>query len=115
VVATASARALPLGALATTLGVVGPDPARLVRQASDALLAGAGKAGMIVGVDDAHLLDDLSAVLVHQLALRHAATVVPTVQAAEAAAGVLAHPRCSPAGLIWPGGVWRWPAGASTA
>ena len=40
-VATASARTLPLGAFAATLGVVGPDPARLVRQASDALLAGA--------------------------------------------------------------------------
>ncbi len=80
-VATASARALPLGAFAATLGVVGPDPARLVRQASDALLAGAEKAGVIVGVDDGHLLDDLSATLVHQLALRapiaaaHAATL----------------------------------------
>jgi DNA-binding CsgD family transcriptional regulator len=85
VVATASARALPLGAFATTLGVVGPDPARLVCQASDALLAGAGKAGVIVGVDDAHLLDDLSAVLVHQLALRHAATVVLTLRTGETA------------------------------
>ncbi len=85
VVATASARALPLGAFATTLGVVGPDPARLVRQASDVLLAGAGKAGVIVGVDDAHLLDDLSAVLVHQLALRHAATVMLTLRTGETA------------------------------
>jgi hypothetical protein len=60
-VATASARVLPLGAFAATLGVVGPDPARLVRRASEALLAGAGRAGVIVGVDDAHLLDELSA------------------------------------------------------
>jgi type II secretory pathway predicted ATPase ExeA len=59
-VATASARALPLGAFAATLGVLGPDPARLVRQASDALLAGAGKAGVVIGVDDAHLLDEQS-------------------------------------------------------
>jgi DNA-binding NarL/FixJ family response regulator len=51
--ATASARALPLGAFAATLEVVGPDPARLLRQASAALLAGAGRAGVIVGVDDA--------------------------------------------------------------
>jgi ATP-dependent Clp protease ATP-binding subunit ClpA len=42
-VGTSSARALPLGAFAVTLGVAGPDPARLVRQASDALLAGAGR------------------------------------------------------------------------
>jgi hypothetical protein len=84
-VATASARALPLGAFAATLGVVGRDPARLLSQASDALLAGAGKAGVIIGVDDAHLLDELSAVLVHQLALRHAATVVLTLRTGEMA------------------------------
>jgi hypothetical protein len=84
-VATASARALPLGAFAATLGVVGPDPARLVRQASDALLAGADKAGVIVGVDDAHLLDDLSATLVHQLVLRRTATLVLTLRTGETA------------------------------
>ncbi len=88
VVATASARALPLGAFAATLGVVGPDPARLVRQASAALLAGAGKAGagsVIIGVDDAHLLDELSATLVHQLVLRRMASVVLTLRSGEAA------------------------------
>jgi DNA-binding NarL/FixJ family response regulator len=84
-VATASARALPLGAFAATLGVVGPDPARLVRQASEALLAGAGRLGVIVGVDDAHLLDELSAVLIHQLVLRRAAGVVLTLRTGERA------------------------------
>ena len=84
-VGTASARALPLGAFAATLGVVGPDPARLVRQASEALLAGAGRAGVIIGVDDAHLLDELSAVLVHQLVLRQAASVVLTLRTGESA------------------------------
>ncbi|MGH3537881.1 MAG: hypothetical protein ACRDQV_16915 [Pseudonocardiaceae bacterium] len=81
--ATASARALPLGAFAATLGVIGPDPARLLRQASAALLTGAGRAGMIVGVDDAHLLDELSATLVHQLVLRRAASVVLTLRTGE--------------------------------
>jgi predicted ATPase len=84
-VATASARALPLGAVDATLGVVGSDPARLVRQAGDALLAGAGRAGVVVGVDDAHLLDGLSATLVHQLVLRQAASVVLTVRTGESA------------------------------
>jgi len=87
-VATASARALPLGAFAATLGVVGPDPARLVRQAGDALLAGAGKAGVgsvVIGVDDAHLLDELSATLVHQLVLRRAASLVLTLRTGESA------------------------------
>jgi hypothetical protein len=82
-VATASARALPLGAFAATLGVIGPDSARLVGQASEALLAGAGRAGVIVGVDDAHLLDELSATVVHQLVLRRAATVVLTLHTGE--------------------------------
>ena len=81
--ATASARALPLGAFAATLGVVGPDPARLLRQASAALLAGAGRAGVIVGVDDAHLLDELSATLVHQLVLRRVVSVVLTLRTGE--------------------------------
>jgi DNA-binding NarL/FixJ family response regulator len=85
VVATASARALPLGAFAATLGGIGPDPARLVREASAALLAGAGRAGVIVGVDDAHLMDELSAMLVHQLALRRAATLVLTLRTGETA------------------------------
>jgi DNA-binding NarL/FixJ family response regulator len=84
-VGTVSARGLPLGAFAATLGVVGTDPARLVRQASEALLAGAGRAGVIVGVDDAHLLDELSAVLVHQLVLRRAASVVLTLRTGETA------------------------------
>jgi hypothetical protein len=74
-----------LGAFAATLGVVGPDPARLVRQASEALLAGAGRAGVVVGVDDAHLLDELSAVLVFQLVLRRAASVVLTLRTGETA------------------------------
>jgi predicted ATPase len=65
------------------LGVVGPDPARLLRQASAALLAGAGRTEVIVGVDDAHLLDELSATLVHQLVLRRAATVVLTLRTGE--------------------------------
>jgi DNA-binding NarL/FixJ family response regulator len=81
----AAARALPLGAFLTTLGVVGQDPARLVHQASAALLAGAGRSGVVVGVDDAHLLDELSATLVHQLVLRRAATVVLTLRTGQPA------------------------------
>ena len=85
VVATVSAQALPLGAFAATLRIIGADPTRLVQQAADALVAGAGRAGVVVGVDDAHLLDDLSAVLVHQLALNRAATLVLTVRTGEVA------------------------------
>jgi DNA-binding NarL/FixJ family response regulator len=80
---TASARALPLGAFAAALELTGRDPARLVPQATEALLAGAGPAGVVVVVDDAHLLDELSAVLVHQLVLRNAASVVLTLRTGE--------------------------------
>ena len=38
---------------------------------------------LLVFVDDAHLLDNGSAVLVHQLALTQAATVLATVRAGE--------------------------------
>jgi DNA-binding CsgD family transcriptional regulator len=85
VAATASARVLPLGAFAALLDTVGADPARLLQQAIDALVAGAGRAGVVVGVDDAHLLDELSALLVHELALRQAATVVLTLRTGESA------------------------------
>ncbi|MGH8930698.1 MAG: AAA family ATPase [Egibacteraceae bacterium] len=84
-VATASARILPLGAFGAMLGTVGADQSRLVRQATDALLAGAARPGVVVGVDDAHLLDELSALLVHDLALRRAARVVLTLRTGEAA------------------------------
>lgn len=82
-VGTASARGLPLGAFAAQLGSVSGDPPRLLQQATSALLAGAGRAGVVVGVDDAHLLDELSALLVHQLVLTRAATVMVTVRTGE--------------------------------
>ncbi|MGH3670233.1 MAG: AAA family ATPase, partial [Pseudonocardiaceae bacterium] len=84
-VATASSQALPLGVFAATLGMLRPDPARLVGMASEALLAGAGRAGVVIGVDNAHLLDELSAVLIHQLVLRRAASVVLTLRTGEGA------------------------------
>ncbi|MGH3981096.1 MAG: helix-turn-helix transcriptional regulator, partial [Pseudonocardiaceae bacterium] len=45
----------------------------------------AGKAGVVIGVDDAHLLDELSATLVHQMVLRRAASVVLTLRSGETA------------------------------
>ncbi|CAM3703334.1 LuxR family transcriptional regulator [Kibdelosporangium persicum] len=85
VAGTASARELPLGAFAATVKLTDLDPARLVPQATEALLAGAGPAGAVVVVDDAHQLDELSAVLVHQLVLRKAANVVLTLRTGETA------------------------------
>lgn len=81
--ATASARALPLGAFAAVVGTVGSEAAQLVHRAGAALLAGAGPGGVVVGVDDGHLLDDVSALLVHQIVLERAATVVVTIRTGE--------------------------------
>ncbi|MGE3664935.1 MAG: LuxR C-terminal-related transcriptional regulator [Pseudonocardia sp.] len=83
--ATASARALPLGAFAAALGPVDSDPMWLLRRAREVLLAGADRVGVVLGVDDAHLLDDLSATLVHQLVTRRDAWVVLTVRTGEPA------------------------------
>ncbi|MFE7422011.1 hypothetical protein [Rhodococcus sp. NPDC057529] len=58
--ATASARALPLGAFAGVLNVTGQNRSRVMQRAPSALVDGAGSAGVVVAVDDAHLLDDLS-------------------------------------------------------
>lgn len=77
---TASARALPLGAFAAWTEPGGGDASLALNRTMDALLHGAGPAGAVVAVDDAHLLDDLSALLVHQLVLRQAAAVVITVR-----------------------------------
>ena len=83
--ATASARSLPLGAFATVLGPISGDPIHLLQQATDALLAGAGPQGVVLGVDDAHLLDELSALLLHQLVLRGAVRAIVTVRTGEPA------------------------------
>jgi DNA-binding CsgD family transcriptional regulator len=83
--ATASARVLPLGAFTAMVAAVDPDAAGLVRRAGDALMAGAGPGGVVIGVDDGHLLDDVSALLVHQLVLGRAATVVMTLRSGEPA------------------------------
>ncbi|MFC7450419.1 LuxR C-terminal-related transcriptional regulator [Rhodococcus daqingensis] len=83
--ATASARVLPLGAFAGVLTVTGRDQSRVVQRATAALVDGAGTAGVVVAVDDAHLLDDLSSLLVQHLVIRRAATVLLTVRSGERA------------------------------
>ncbi|HTJ76708.1 MAG TPA: LuxR C-terminal-related transcriptional regulator [Acidimicrobiales bacterium] len=82
--ATAAARSLPLGALAPVLpSVEGPglEPTDMLRRAMDAVVAlGRGRPLLLV-VDDAHLLDDASAALVHYMAASRSAFVVATVRA----------------------------------
>jgi DNA-binding NarL/FixJ family response regulator len=84
IVGTASARTVPLGAFADIASDFGPDPLRRVREVIDGLIGDARDGEVIVGVDDAHLLDDLSAFTVHQLVTRRLATVILTIRSGEA-------------------------------
>lgn len=85
VVATESARGLPLGAFAGLVGFSDSDPARVLPQAAKALVAGSGGSELIVGVDDAHLLDEVSALFVNYLAVRTEVGLVVTVRSGERA------------------------------
>jgi DNA-binding CsgD family transcriptional regulator len=83
IVGTASARSIPLGAFADIASDFGPDPLRRVREVIDGLIDGARDGEVVVGVDDAHLLDDLSAFTIHQLVTRRLASVILTIRSGE--------------------------------
>jgi DNA-binding CsgD family transcriptional regulator len=87
VVGTAAARSLPLTAFASCLGPLdgGHDPTTLLHRARTALLAGTEPQRLLLVVDDAHLLDNLSATLVQHLVLRRDACIVLTVRSGEQA------------------------------
>ncbi|MGW5152521.1 LuxR family transcriptional regulator, partial [Rhodococcus koreensis] len=59
--------------------------AGVVQRATAALVDGANSAGVVVAVDDAHLLDDLSSLLVQHQMIRRAATVILTLRSGESA------------------------------
>ncbi|SEB29504.1 ATP-, maltotriose-and DNA-dependent transcriptional regulator MalT [Rhodococcus koreensis] len=81
--ATASARALPLGAFAEWTGDGTADTMSVVHGVIDHLSAHPAGARTVIGVDDAHLLDDLSACVMLQLVQRRLAPVVVTVRTGE--------------------------------
>lgn len=88
-VATASARAIPFGALGHLLPVPAGehlDRSALLQRAGSALaeLGGSGMPPLLV-IDDAHLLDDASAVLVHQLAVHGDVGLLLTLRTSEPA------------------------------
>jgi hypothetical protein len=92
ITATHASRALPFGAFASILppdqggdGLSRQDHPELLRRYARALAKGADGRPLVVFVDDAHLLDNGSATLVHQLALTQAATVLATVRSGESA------------------------------
>jgi DNA-binding CsgD family transcriptional regulator len=80
IVGTESARALPLGAFIGALGEAMSDPLTNVRRVINSFVAQQRRGRVVVGVDDAHLLDGLSALVVHQLAQSGGARLVVTVR-----------------------------------
>lgn len=90
-VGTSSAKAVPLGAFAEWAAPGETDTLGLVRGLVDALTSvPAGRTRVVLGVDDAHLLDDLSAFALHLIVRQGAAKVVMTVRDGEPIpAGVL--------------------------
>lgn len=83
--ATRSAAAVPLGAFAGVLGsdVGSTDPMTILSSSVEALQAQAGDQPIVIGVDDAQLLDPTSAALVLHLATTRAAFVVATIRSGE--------------------------------
>lgn len=80
IVGTESARPLPLGAFIGSLGDAMTDPLANVHRLINSFVAQQGRGRVLVGVDDAHLLDGLSALVVHQLAQSRGARLVVTVR-----------------------------------
>ena len=82
-VGTESARSIPLGVFAHLIAAsTSRDPVTFLSAARESLLT---DGDLIICVDDAHLLDQLSATLLHQLAIDRAVRIVATVRSGEAA------------------------------
>src|ERR1700760_592 len=85
VAGTATGRAVTLGAFARWADDTDTSSLALTRKVFAGLTDGTNGAPLLVLVDDAHLLDDLSALIVHQLVLQDVASVIATIRTGEPA------------------------------
>lgn len=83
VVGTSSAHAVPLGAFEAWTAPTATGDLQMIRGVIDTLTAAPGDRTVVIGVDDAHLLDDLSIFVLHQIVQRCAARLVLTIRAGE--------------------------------
>jgi hypothetical protein len=83
VAGTATGRAVTLGAFARWADDTDTSSLALARKVFAGLTGGSDGAPLLVLVDDAHLLDDLSALIVHQLVLQEVASVIATIRTGE--------------------------------
>lgn len=82
-VASSAAHTVPLGAFTTWARPDATDTVQLLRSVIESLTATPSGVTAVVGIDDVHLLDDLSTFVVHQIVQRDAAKVVLTVRDGE--------------------------------
>jgi len=80
IVGTQSARQLPLGAFTASICDTISDPISDVRRIINSFVTQQHHGHVLIGVDDAHLLDGLSAHVVHQLAQTRGTRLVVTVR-----------------------------------
>lgn len=81
VASTESSRSIPLGVFANLIGpTTSRDAIALLASARESLVS---QGNSVVGVDDAHLLDELSATLLHQLAVDQTSHILATVRTGE--------------------------------
>ncbi|RDH78087.1 LuxR family transcriptional regulator [Mycolicibacterium moriokaense] len=83
VAGTSTGRSVTLGAFAPWADDTESSPVMLARKVFTGLTAGTDGAPLLLLVDDAHHLDDLSAVILHQLVLQRVAVVVATIRTGE--------------------------------
>lgn len=82
-ICTSAARGVPLGAFAAWVPSDVTDTVPLARAVIESLTADSSGVA-VVGIDDVHLIDDLSAFVVHQIVQRELAKVILTVRDGEA-------------------------------
>lgn len=85
VAGTATGRMITLGAFAPWVDDTGSTPESLARQVFAGLTSETDERPLLVLVDDAHLLDDLSALILHQLVMQGVARVIATIRTGEPA------------------------------
>jgi DNA-binding NarL/FixJ family response regulator len=81
--ATASASRVPFGAFSHLVELKGAGEPATVLHDARASLCPPGAGGVLVAVDDAHLLDNLSATLIHLLAVTASARLILTARSGE--------------------------------
>lgn len=100
VAGTSAARGVPLGAMAAWADPAGSHGLQLLCGVIESLTESSTGASVIVGVDDVHLLDDMSIFVLHQIVQRHTARLLLTLRDGEAVPGGVTE--------LWRLGLFDW-------